>query len=567
MYTFETKDTDIVIVGAGGAGMRAAIEAALCGKTVALLCKAQIGRSGATSMACPSFQAAVAMEDPRDSPEIAFQDTVKEGRHLGDQNLIKVLVEEASEKAYDLEQYGVKFTKNEETGGFLQVVHPGHSYERNLVISGAGYGMAIGLRNEVKRHPQVDVFADLVVTRLLARDGHAYGAIGLDMRTGRFVVFRGKAIILATGGYPELWNRTDTEPGLTGEGAAMAYRMGAHLVDMEMMLYYPSCVVWPEEIDGTLVQHEGLVNPKYVGAPMLNGLGEPFLPEGEIPVRDVLSRLMFEEVEAGRGTPHGGVYIDVAKSPKPRDEILRMLERLKSLPYNNLQDLGFDIFSEPLEVLPATHFTLGGVRINERCETSVPGLFAAGEVSGNVHGANRNSGNALAETQVFGARAGRYAAEFVEAVDQIELSKEDVEEEIERITSFTAPSRNRIRPLVLMRAVKEVMAEEIGHRRSEESLSRALARFRELREDLLPRMQVIDVKVYNHELQEAVEATYMLELAEIVALSALARKESRGHHWRTDYPEERGECLKHTIVSKGPDGSPDVSSAPVITLK
>lgn len=566
MNTFEKRDFDVVIIGAGAAGMRAAIEAALQGKTASLLCKSQIGRSGATSMACPSYQAAVAMEDPRDSPEIAFKDTVKEGRFLGDQNLIEVLVEEATERVYDLERYGVKITRNEETGGFLQVVHPGHSYERNLVISGAGYGMAMGLRAEVERHPKICVFNDLIVTRLLARDGRAYGAIGLDMRTGRFTVFRGKAIILATGGYPELWRRTDTEPGLTGEGVAMAYHLGAHLVDMEMMLYYPSCVVWPEEINGTLVQHEGLVNPKYVGAPMLNGLGEPFTQEDHIPVRDKLSRMMFEEVEAGRGTPHGGIYIDVTKSPKPRDEILRVLKRLKSLPYNNLKDLDFDIFSEPIEVLPATHYTLGGVRINEQCETSVPGLFAAGEVSGNVHGANRTSGNALAETQVFGSRAGRYAAEFAGRVDQVEIAKEDVDTEIERIKCLTAPSKNRIRPLVLKRGVKEVMQEEIGHKRSEDSLVGALARFRELREGMLPRMRAVDIKVYNYELQEAIEAIYMLELAELVALCALAREESRGHHWRTDYPEERDEWPQHTIVDKGPDGCPDVSSAPVITL-
>ncbi len=567
MYAFETKDADVVVIGAGGAGMRAAIEAALQGKTVALLTKWQIGRSGATSMACPSYQAAIAMEDPRDTPEIAFQDTVKEGHHLGDQNLIKVLVEEATERAYDLARYGVKITKNKKTGEFLQVVHPGHSYERNLVIAGAGYGMAMGLYKEVKRHPQIDTFNDLIITRLLARDGRAYGAIGLDMKAGRFVVFRGKAIILATGGYSELWRRTDTEPGLTGEGVAMAYHLGAHLVDMEMMLFYPTCLVWPEEIEGTLVQHEGLVNPRYVGAPMLNGLGEPLLPEGKIPVRDILSRLMFEEVKAGRGTPHSGIYIDITKSPKPRDEVLRILKRLKCLPYNNLKDLDFDIFSEPLEVFPATHFTLGGIRINERCETSVRGLFAAGEVSGNLHGANRTSGNALAETQVFGARAGRFAAEFVEPVDQVEVAKEDIEVEIQRVRSFVAPRNNSIRPLVLKREIKKVMQEEVGHKRSEESLNCALARFQELRNDMLPRMQAVDVKVYDYELQEAIEATYMLELAEIVALCALTRQESRGHHWRTDYPEERDEWLKHTIVSRGRDGCPDISSAPVVTLQ
>lgn len=564
---FEVVSTQVLIIGGGGAGMRAAIAAAERGASVALLTKGQAARSGATPMACPSYQAAFAMEDPRDSVETAFEDTCYEGRYLGDENLIHALTHEATERAMDLLNYGVKFRKKED-GSFLQVVHPGHSYERNLVIVGNGYAMAAGLRRQMLRQEGVRLMEDVVATRLIVDGGRIAGAVALDMRAGRPVVIRAPAVIVATGGYPELWRWTDTEPGLTGEGVHLAFEAGADLVDMEMMLFYPTGLCYPSEVEGTLVQYEGLLTDKYCAGAMLNGRGDPFLPSTErLPVRDVMMKLMFREIEEGRATPHGGVYIDLRRSPRSPDEIREILTRLDSLPYDQLRDLGIDVLEGPIEVMPVTHYTLGGVRINEWAETAVAGLYAAGEVSGNIHGANRTSGNALAETQVFGARAGSRAAEFAAQAELPPLDERQVEREVRRLGSFFEERRHGLRPIEVKREVKAVMHEHLHYLRSAAGLQTAIQALQQIGAEDLPRLEVVaGPRVYNYEWEEAIEAVHMVSLAEIVAAAALARQESRGHHWRTDFPAMRPEWEKHTIVRRSEAGY-QVTDAPVVRLK
>lgn len=565
---YESTAFDVAIVGAGGAGMRAAIAAAEEGANVVLLTKGQAARSGATPMACPSYQAAFAMEDDRDSPEIAFEDTCYEGRYLGDENLIKALTYESTERALDMHGYRIKFRKNER-GNFLQVVHPGHSFERNLVIMGDGYAMAAGLRREVRRHDNIHLAEDVVATRLLKDGDRMAGLVALDMRKGSPVVIKAPSIVMATGGYPELWRWTDTEPGLTGEGVYLAFEAGADLVDLEMMLFYPTGLCWPSEVEGTLVQYEGLLTDKYCNGRMLNGLGEAFLPHTErLPVRDVMMKLMFREIEEGRATPHGGVYIDLRKSPRAPDEVLEILHRLDSLPYNELEDLGIDVLKQPIEVKPITHYTLGGVRINEWAETNVPGLFAAGEVAGNIHGANRTSGNALAETQVFGRRAGIRASEYAREARQPTVDEKDVSREVDHLYGLRRERRHGMRPIDLKRKVKAVMHEYVHYRRHEEGLKKALEELRRLRDEDGPRVQAIHgPAVYNYEWEEAAEAQFVVRLAEMVTASALTRSESRGHHWRTDFPKMQPEWEKHTIVRRTDESTYEVTDAPVIRLK
>ena len=560
--------TDLIIVGGGAAGMRAAIAAAQENVNVVLLTKGQAAHSGATPMACPSYQAAFAMEDDRDNPEIAFEDTCFEGRYLGDENLIYALVNEATDRAMELEKYGVKFRKNEK-GKYLQVVHPGHSFERNLVIVGDGYAMAAGLLREVRKYKNISVIDDQVVTRILTKSNRACGVISFDMRQGKPIVFNAKAVILATGGYQELWKWTDTEPGLTGEGVYLAYEAGADLIDMEMMLFYPAGLCYPDEVAGTLVQYEGLMTSKYCAGEMLNGKMEKFLPQTErLPVRDVMMKLMFKEIEEGRGTPHGGMYIDLRRSPKSATEIKEILKRLDSLPYNQLTDLGIDILSEPIEVKPVTHYTLGGVRINEWGETNVKGLFAAGEVSGNIHGANRTSGNALAETQVFGRRSGIRAAEYVKVYDIEDPEIDEVNKEIKSIEDFLIEKVDPVRPIELKRKIKGIMQDYVSYCRNEEGLLTAIDLLRKLRTEDLPRLQVVSKNlVYNYEWEEAIEAMFMIEIAEFVAASALYRKESRGHHWRDDFPNMDHEWEKHTLIRKSDNNSYDVNECPVIRIK
>ncbi len=568
MSKMERYETDVVIVGAGGAGMRAAIAAAEEGAKVIVITKGQAARSGATPMACPSYQAAFAMEDDRDNPEIAFEDTCFEGRYLGDENLINALTHEATDRAMEMNRYGVKYRKKE-NGNFLQVVHPGHSYERNLVIMGNGYAMAAGLRREMLKHSSISLLEDVVVTRLLTDGERIVGLLGLDMRSGEMIAVQAPAVILATGGYPELWRWTDTEPGLTGEGVFLAYQAGADLVDLEMMLFYPAGLCYPSEVEGTLVQYEGLMTKKYCAGKMLNGLGEEFLPKTDaLPVRDVMMKLMFREIQEGRGTPHGGVYIDLRKSPRSSVEIRKILQALDSLPYDQLRDIGIDIEKEPIEVMPVTHYTLGGVRINEWAETNLPGLYAAGEVEGNVHGANRTSGNALAETQVFGRRSGIRAAEYAKNTDRKAMDLAEIEREIERVEKLIQPLDNSLRPIELKRKIKQIMHDYVHYSRNAQGLQYAIDQFKSMREELCPLIRAESShRIYNYEWEEAIEALYMVELAEMVAASALAREESRGHHWRTDFPSMRPEWEKHTIVRKTDKQGYLVTDAPVIRLK
>ena len=535
-----------------------------------MLVKGQVAHSGLTAMACPSYQAAMAMEEPEDSTEIAFQDVTKEGRYLGDENLIEVLVEEATARALEMEEYGVKLTKTDE-GRIFQVMHPGQTFARNLVIRGCGYGMMFGLRRELLRRPQIQTFEDFVATALLMDGERVAGAVALNLRTAEIVVFESKAVIIATGGYEEILEFTDTEPGAAGDGTALAMRVGADMVDLEMMLFYPTCLVWPDEVKGTLVQYEGLMGPRYLAGKMLNGLGEEFLPQIEeryvLPVRDIMMKAMFKEIDEGRGTPHGGVYIDLRLSPRSNEEIFSLLHTLDSLPYTELKDLGVDITKEAIEVKPGTHYCLGGVHINERTESSVPGLYAAGEVAGNVHGANRTSGNALAETQVFGARAGHYAGEYAQGASRPEIDGGQVEREMARLLGFFAERPSAIRPVEVRKRLKRMMQEHMAHRRDEAGMKEALAGVRRLREEELPRVQAAFTPPYALEWQDALEVANMLDVAEAVVSAALLREESRGHHFRTDYPEPLDEWLQHTIVRMSGDGELTLDTAPVVRLE
>lgn len=561
---YQQIDVDVLVIGGGGAAVRAAIAAKENGSNVVIVCKGIVGRSGATPMACPSYQAAFAHQDPRDNPETAFFDTVEEGRYLGDEDLIWALTQEATERAQDLENYGLKYEMAD--GHWFQVQHPGHSYARNLVIKGCGYAMNISLKKQAKKQ-EVPLFEDCMATKLLKdASGRVVGAVVLSMRDHRFLVFRAKAVVLASGGYPELWEFTDTSRDLTGDGQAIAYRAGAKLVDMEMMLYYPTCLKWPNEIEGTLVQHEGLINPKYVAAPFINGKKEPFMPAGLPPCRDELMKIMVSEVKKGNGTPNGGVYIAVPESPKSKEDVFKLLKTLDSLPYHNLKDLGIDISQHYLEVMPGTHFTLGGVKINPQCETNLVGLYAAGEAAGNIHGANRTSGNALSETQVFGKRAGDNAAKFASQIEFGHIDDVQVDAEVKRLTAFLKKSTGKYRPNEIKKKIQKVMHEHMGYQRDAAGMIAGLEELRMIQTNDLPEVYVNTTNHFDYEWMEAIEIESMVELAQVVITSGLTRQETRGHHWRTDFPETREEWCKHIIAARGVNGEIELSEAPVVRI-
>jgi succinate dehydrogenase/fumarate reductase flavoprotein subunit len=543
----KTLQKDVLIIGGGGAGVRAALKASEEGKDVLILSKGVISKCGLTPMAYPSIQASFGFEDPRDNADVHYQDIVDGGRGLSDENLARALADESPTRVNELKEMGVKF--EEKDGRFLQVHHPGQKYPRNMVINSGGYGMIAGLRRKLKKDPEILVMEDCVTTKLFVKDGKVQGAFVLDMRTGSYVLVEAKAVVLATGGYEAMWSKTDAAPDSTGDGLALAYRAGVKLIDLEMILYYPT-VVASESGHGILVQYETLVRDEYVGGLLVNTKGDNLIPSGKPPTRDVLMNLMIDQVEAGNGGPNGGMFIDLTKSPKDQDYIEGLMSKLFSIPGKNLALQGVDFSKGLVEVAPGVHFTLGGVRIDENCRTSVDGLFAAGEVSSNLHGANRISGNALAETQVFGYRVGASSAKYADGISGFtSIDDAEIQKEINRIESFVGtPESDSPHPATIKRDLTKIMDAKVGTRRSATSLEEATKAIDALSE------RVNDVTVsnggtlFNYELCEALELDNMVELGKLIIKSAITRTETRGHHIRTDYPETDPKWSRHTVT-------------------
>lgn len=562
MGDYEVLRTGVLVIGGGGAGVRAALEADSQGAEVCLLSKGPIARSGITPLAYPSLQAAFGASDPRDNPDVHYRDTIAEGGYLVDQNLARVLADESIPRALDLEGFGIRFKKQDEK--FFQVQHPGQTYPRNLFIVGGGFGLIHGLKKELQRRPRVRILEDFCVSHLFRDQGELVGAFGLHMRDGGFSAIEAKSVVLACGGYEELWGNADTPPDSTGDGIFLAFQSGGDVIDLEMVQYYPTVFAHPESLKGILVQYETFLGRQYLDFRLVNNEGREFLPEGPLPGRDTLMRLILSEIEEGRGTEHNAVYIDPSRSSKKREEIDNLVHELLESPDRNLKTFGIDIRKDRLEVCPAVHHALGGIHINERTETSVQGLFAAGENASSVHGANRISGNALSETQVFGTRAGRYAAQHSRGRGYGSLPAGEIREAIQKWNGFVQRKKEGIRPLVLRKELKQVMDRYMGPNRDEEGMREALQKVLDLRGNGLPKVEVTGGKIFNLDWRIAIEVSMTLDLAELVIRSALLRKETRGHHFRRDFPGT-SETPQHTLVRKRGDGI-EVTHSPVRVL-
>jgi len=560
----DTLHTQVAVVGGGGAGLRAALAAAEAGAQVTLLCKGLAARSGATAMAGSSIQMG---GHPHDISKVSFEDIRREGRYLGDENLIQAQVNDGPDCLEDLLRYGIKFLKDE-NNDLQYFPAPGLSLPRNVVIKGNGFGMGMGLRRALEKWESAMLLDDMLVCRLFIENGRICGLLALDMRRGKPLLVTAQAVVLATGGYQELWRWTDAEPGLTGDGAYLAYKAGAELVDLEMMQFYPTAFCHPPQAMGGTIGYEDLLHTDGCGGTLLNGKGDIIQePASQLPLRDELMMRIFAEIDAGRATPHGGVYIDLRRSKKSREEMMQVLGEQMLVPYNNLADFGIDILETPLEVKPFTHYLMGGVRINEYGESNVAGLFAAGEAGGNVQGANRISGNGLAESQVFGKRAGQRAALYAAEINTMQPESGAVQTAIEELLAFKEEKSHPVRPVALKRSIKHIMNAHVNHNRDTQGLQAALKSFAELRKDTLPKMQVLaGGDIFNYEWQEAVEAQAMLDLAELVAASALAREESRGHHIRRDYPESHAEQCRHVLASRKSQNGYQIRHEPVVRV-
>lgn len=544
-----TLSTDVLIVGGGGAGLRAAVSAAEQNVDVILVNKGMITRSGITPTAEFGILGQVDI-CPGDSKEELYNDIIRVGYQLSDQNLVNVYVRDIRKRILELESYGCPFRKNKD-GKFFQYIVPGEKYPRNLSIKGGGYSLLLALEKEALKYPNVKLISDLLITRLLTKDGNIVGAVGYDFKHGGLVTIVSKSVIITTGGYERLWPVTDCPPGATGDGQVLAFDAGAELVDLEMVLHYPSVIIWPKSVSGLIVPYEYLDEESFFGGEITNSKGKSVLGR-PLPTRELACRLIEKEIQEGHPSPHGGVYWDITHSPKSESEIIRIFRESGDQLREYVKTVGkIDVIKTPIEVAPASHFQLGGIRINEKCETNVRGLYAAGEGAGNLLGANRMAGNGLAPTQVFGAIAGESAAKFIKGTAAPTVPERQVREESDRIFNLFQCKERKVRPKEIQEELCNIMNRYVGMEITEDGLEKAIRAIEELKEKMVPKLGVPDVKVYNMELFEAFEIMSNLDLAILVAKSARSRKESRGHFYRSDYPNQDDKnFLKHTIVKK-----------------
>jgi succinate dehydrogenase / fumarate reductase flavoprotein subunit len=473
---FETHEHDVLIIGAGGAGLRAAIEALAQGASVGVVCKSLLGKAH-TVMAEGGIAAAMANVDAADDWRTHFRDTMQGGKFLNNWRMAQIHAQESSERVFELEQWGALFDRTED-GRILQRAFGGHTYKR-LCHVGDRTGLEM-IRTLQDRGVQMgfDVYMECTVTRLLKDGARIAGAFGYWRENGRFVVFKAKSVVLATGGIGKAWPITSNSWEYTGDGMALAYEAGAELMDMEFVQFHPTGMVWPPGVQGLLVTEA----VRGEGGILRNRSGERFMERYdpkrmELSTRDVVARAIFTEVREGRGTEHGGAFLDI--SHKPADYVKR---KLPSMYHQFLELADVDITKAPMEVGPTCHYMMGGVRVEaETGASTVPGLFAAGEAAAGLHGANRLGGNSLSDLLVFGRRAGLAAAEHAKKQSATSIDSAQVDDaEREMLAPFGRQTGES--PYAVHSDLQQIMQTLVGIYRNEEDLNSALQGLGQLRE-------------------------------------------------------------------------------------
>ena len=560
---------DVLVIGSGAAGCAAAIAAAEKTARVIITNKGTFGRSGTTCLGSVVYAAGLGHTDERDSPEYHFLDTIIEGRYLGNQELAKIMAEEAPRTVYDLERYGVSWYKqgnnriNPSVYHYYQLPSPGHRHNRGVHHNEkTGQVIQNALGKEVHKHsPNIEITNDIYIWKLLVSDNRLQGAMGLDLRTGEIVVFICKALVLTTGGAGSSYKVTDMATGATGDGYAMALQAGVELTSIEMTQFFPTAFVHPESLHGIIVATSALWTS---GLKLYNADDNRFLsrqyPElAENLPRDMLSRGIFMEIARGKGTPHGGVWLDTS-------DIANWEEIRKDRPRSYIWPERFGVSDRRFEVAPTYHFTIGGIRITKRCETNISGLYAAGEVAGGLHGANRLAGNALAECMVFGEIAGNEAANFRNEKPG-EIGDATVGEEEAKLRLLFNPesTQGRTHSSVLIRRLRETMYRYVGVVRSGEGLEKAQKEIKHIRQQAEIDLKIVPGKVFNYDQIHAFELFNMLELGDAVVNSALIREESRGAHYRSDFPETDNKQWLKNIITRRVDGKLRITTEAVKT--
>jgi succinate dehydrogenase / fumarate reductase flavoprotein subunit len=527
--SYETREHDVLIIGAGGAGLRAAIEALAKDASVGVVCKSLLGKAH-TVMAEGGIAAAMCNVDTEDGWKPHFRDTMRGGKYLNNWRMAQLHAQEAPDRVSELEQWGALFDRTDK-GAILQRAFGGHTYKR-LCHVGDRTGLEM-IRTLQDRGVQLgfDVYMECTVTRLLTDGGRIAGAFGYWRENGRFIVFKAKSVVIATGGIGKAWPITSNSWEYSGDGMTLAYEAGAELMDMEFVQFHPTGMVWPPGVQGLLVTEA----VRGEGGILRNKLGERFMEKYdpkrmELSTRDVVARSIYTEVKEGRGTEHGGAYLDI--SHKPAEYVKKKLPSM----YHQFKELAdVDITKGPMEVGPTCHYVMGGIRVEaETAQSSVPGLFAAGEAAAGLHGSNRLGGNSLSDLLVFGRRAGMAAADHAKRVSHAGVSEAQIAEaEKELLAPFSNPSAES--PYAVHRDLQKVMQSLVGIFRTEEDLKKAFAELEELKARAA-KASVEGSRLFNPGWHLARELKSMLTVSEAVALSALARTESRGAHSRIDYP-------------------------------
>jgi succinate dehydrogenase flavoprotein subunit len=589
---FERFSYDVLVIGAGGAGLRAAIEAAASGARVGVVCKSLLGKAH-TVMAEGGIAAALANVDDRDNWRVHFADTMRGGQYLNNWRMAELHAKEAPECVRELEGWGALFDRTKD-GRILQRNFGGHKYPR-LAHVGDRTGLEmIRTLQDHGIHTGMEVHMECTVLGLLMNSGRIAGACGYDREKGLFRLWQANAVVLATGGIGRAFKITSNSWEYTGDGLALAYRVGAELQDMEFVQFHPTGMVWPISVRGILVT-EGV---RGEGGVLRNSEGRRFMfddipdlykeqtadseEEGwrytqgdrnarrppELLTRDHVARCINREVKAGRGTPHGGVFLDIAwiktHLPKSEEHIKRKLPSMYHQ-FKQLADL--DITKEPMEVGPTTHYMMGGIRVDGDSQmSSVPGLFAAGEVAAGLHGANRLGGNSLSDLVVFGRRAGRFAAEFAKSNKAAAVD----EQQLQAIASAALAPFDRglsgENPYQIQYDLQDAMQDLVGIVRTENEMQQALESVSQLRARA-DRVGITGNRQYNNGWHTAMDLDSLLVVSEAVTRAALLRKESRGAQFREDFPSKDAEWGRHNIVvRRSTDGGMQVENRPLAPI-
>lgn len=538
LKTPQTVNTDVLVIGGGAAGLKAAIEAKKHALDVVLLSESPVGFRNNTAISGGAFAASGIWKGAGDSPEVYLRDTIIAGCLINDRRLVEIMTHGATQQVYDLMQFGVNFEKQD---GDLKIQHsPGHTYPRNVVGVKAGISLTMPMR-EYAASIGVQFEEGVLVTKLLKVGDMVAGVLGID-HNGQVLVFKAKSTILATGGAGELYLRSDNALGTTGDGYALAYEIGASLRDMDFVQFYPTAL---GEYARKIYDYGLLVSQ---GAIIRNSLGEDILEkygikELKLMTRDMLSRAMMIEIAENRGI-RDNLALDFTGIPEEEFKIVHQFTHSRYYP-------------EKVLVAPTAHFFMGGVEINENCETEFDGLYAAGEVCGGTHGANRLEGNALTETLVFGTIAGDRAATRASKMKQIPAPDSQVAAEVERLRDLVS-HQGRENLNELPQSLKRTMWHKVGVIRNEKSLADAQREILALREQL----QAVSPTDYR-QLSQAIKLGNMLTVSEMVCKVALARTESRGAHYRTDYPEQNDAQWLKMIEVRCHNGEMTLRAVPV----